>query len=230
MRPNANTVLMTGSISGVGLELAKLLIGGSNTVIICGRNESHLDAARVTVPGVMTIPADVADPPGRQSLANEVTDRFGGLNVLINDAELVPVCDLTKADHLQELETAIAVNLVAPVALASLLLPTLRRQPAATIINFTAGHRFPPDPGTAAYAATKMALHVMTKALRVQLRNSNVQVVEVMPPPIDTAMSGDAESAALTIIRGLIRNRHQIAIGASLWSRLAGGLAGMLAR
>ncbi len=222
MKASGNTVLITGGASGIGLALARLLIEAGNEVVVCGRSRAKLDAACTALPGLVAIRADVADAASRQALTDEVAARFPRLNVLVNNAGLLHVSDLTKPAHVQELEAEVATNLIAPVALASLLLPVLQRQPTAAIVNVTTGYVFLPSARTAPYSATKSALHAMTRALRFQLRSTSVRVVEVMPPAVDTAMASHYAGSKATpafvagkIFEGLVRNRDEIVVGVS---------------
>jgi uncharacterized oxidoreductase len=229
MKKSGNTVLITGGGSGIGLALAELLIHSGNEVIVCGRNTASLEAAKSRVPGLHVIRADVAKPEQRVQLIAELKQRFPRLNVLVNNAGQVNVADLTRPEHVAMLEAEIAVNLMAPVALTSGLLPQILAQSDATIVNITTGYVFLPSARTAPYSATKTALHVITRSLRFQLRGRKVQVSEVMPPPVDTAMASHypgskmtAETAARRILTGLVRGDEEIAIGMSRLARLLG--------
>lgn len=226
MKPGGNTVLITGGASGIGFALARRLIGQDNTVIVCGRDQAKLDAAHVALPKLVAIRADVADAASRRALADEVSAKFPSLNMLINNAGLLHVSDLTRPGHVKELEAEVATNLIAPVAMTSLLLPLLRRQRMAAIVNVTTGYVFLPSARTAPYSATKSALHAMTRSLRFQLRSTSIRVIEVMPPAVDTAMASHYAGAKATpdfiagrILRGLARDQDQIVIGVSRLAR-----------
>jgi len=232
MHANGNTALITGGGTGIGLALSRTLIDTGNTVIICGRNGDTLARAAATLPGLVTIRCDVTDPADRASMCQEVTLRFPRLNLLVNNAGTLQVSDLTQPGHVAELESAMATNLLAPVALTSLLLPVLKLQSAAKIVNVTSGYVFLPSARTAPYCATKVALHTMTRSLRFRLRGTSIQVVEVMPPAVDTALAShytgaklSTESVARAILRGLLRDREEIVIGVSKLARLLGRVA-----
>ncbi len=232
MRANGNTALITGGGTGIGFALARALRDSGNTVIICGRSAEALQRATAALPGLIAIRCDLADPAERGSLAAELTRRFPKLNLLVNNAGALEVCDLTQPAHVQVLEFEIAINLLAPVALTSLLLPLLAQQSAATIVNVTSGYVFLPSARTAPYCATKVALHTLTQSLRFALRGTPIEVVEVMPPAVDTALAAHYHGAKLTpdqvaraILRGLLRNQEDIVIGVSRLARLLGRLA-----
>ncbi|HET9018325.1 MAG TPA: SDR family NAD(P)-dependent oxidoreductase [Acetobacteraceae bacterium] len=232
MRANGNTVLITGGASGIGLALAELFLAAGNSVVVCGRDPAKLDRACARLPGLAAIRAYLTDPAARAALAHDIRQRFPALNVLVNNAGSVQVCDLTDPSHVEVLEREVAVNLLAPVALTSLLLPMLRQRPGAAIVNITSGYVFLPSARTAPYSAAKAGVHVMTRGLRFQLRGSGIRVVEVMPPAVDTAMATHYSGPKLTtpdaarqIFRGLLRGEEEIVIGLSRLARLLSRLA-----
>ncbi|MDE2481928.1 MAG: SDR family NAD(P)-dependent oxidoreductase [bacterium] len=232
MQRRGNTVLITGGASGIGLALARALLANHNAVIICGRDEVKLQAAREALPGLVAMRADVADPSDRARLVERLRLEAPRLNVLVNNAGALHLCDLTSPAFLGDLDTEIGVNLVGPVALASALLPLLRANPDPTIVNVTTGFVYVPGAYNAPYSATKAALHVMTRSLRFQLRAKNVRVVEVVPPVVDTPMAAHydgkketPERVAAEIVAGLASRRDEIVIGMSRIARVLARVA-----
>ena len=232
MNLRGNTILITGGASGIGLALARRLITNGNTVIVCGRDQAKLDAASRTVPSLVTIRTDIADPASRQALVAELTTRFPGLNVLINNAGIVNVSEVTDGDFVEKLQSEIAINLVGPISLIHQFLPLLKRQAQATIANITTGYVFVTGARTPHYSATKTALHSMTQSLRYQLKGTNVRVLEIMPPPVDTNMASHyigskapVEPVAGIFLRALLGNRDEVTIGISNVGRILGRIA-----
>jgi uncharacterized oxidoreductase len=88
-------------------------------------------------------------------------------------------------------EQTVAINLLGPIRLISALMPSLLRRPNAAIVNVTSGLAFMPSALTPTYCATKAALHSYTQSLRFQLRDTSVQVIEVIPPQVQTALQGE---------------------------------------
>ena len=230
-----HTVLITGGGSGIGLALATRLVRDGNVVLACGRDPGRLDAARSSCPGLLTLQADIATAEGRAALVETVTRDLPALDILVNNAGLLHLNDLRGATLAAELEAEFATNLLAPVALANLLLPTLLRQPAAAIVNVTTGYVFLPSARCATYSATKAGLHAMTRALRYELRGTRVRVIEVMPPAVDTAMARHNQGGKLSpdkvadsIARALHRHQDEVVIGLSrvgqALARLAPGI------
>ena len=191
MKLNGQTVLITGGTAGIGLALAKRFHARGNTVIVCGRDVEKLNAAKSQMRGLVTLRADVASADERVKLFATVTRDFAGLSVLVNNAGIQnqPPPMLEPQDwaaHANE----IAINLEAPVHLSMLALPFLANKPDAAIINITSGLAFVPLARLPVYCATKAALHSFTQSLRHQAKATNVTVIELAPPAINTDLGG----------------------------------------
>ncbi|GLS88753.1 short-chain dehydrogenase [Cypionkella aquatica] len=194
MKPTANTILITGGTSGIGLALAQGLAAQGNTVIIAGRRQALLDAAAKATPGLQAVALDVTDIAALPTFAADLTARFPDLNVLINNAGIMIAEDVQTAPD-GTAQATITTNLTAPIALTAALLPHLLAQPSATVVNVTSGLSFVPLASTPTYSATKAALHSYTQSLRHQLRGTAVQVLELAPPAVQTdLMPGHAQN------------------------------------
>lgn len=191
MNMTDNTILVTGGASGIGLALAERFLHKGNEVIICGRREEKLQEAKERFPNLHIRVCDVSDKCERQSLAKWVTSEFPNLNVLVNNAGIQQRVNLLDApadwDYYQQ---EIAANQEAPIHLSMLLVPQLILKKNATIINITSGLAFTPPAWVPIYGATKAAMHSFTVSLRLQLEKSNINVVEVLPPAVNTDLGG----------------------------------------
>jgi uncharacterized oxidoreductase len=98
-------------------------------------------------------------------------------------------------DGLTIAEATIATNLLGPIRLTSALLPQLRKQPHATILTVTSGLAFVPLALTPTYNATKAAIHSYTQSLRYQLKSTNIEVLELIPPYVQTELMGTAQAS-----------------------------------
>jgi uncharacterized oxidoreductase len=195
MQSTGNTMLITGGSSGIGRELAHEFHKLRNKIIITGRHKAALDQVTAAHPGMIGYVLDVDDADAIRAFAAQVTAHHPDLNVLLNNAGIMKAEDLTAATiDVAIAEASIATNLLAPIRLTSALLPHLRQQPASAIINVSSGLAFVPLVITPTYNATKAAIHSYTMALRAQLRGTNVEVLELIPPSVQTnLMLGHAE-------------------------------------
>jgi uncharacterized oxidoreductase len=114
--------------------------------------------------------------------------RFPDLNVLMNNAGIQHLTDLTKPVDLKNVHLEIETNVVAPIHLTSLFAAHLAGRPAAALINISSGLAFAPRADRPVYCATKAAVHSLTLALRRQLRDTSVRVFEIIPPSVDTEL------------------------------------------
>ena len=190
MNLNGNTVLVTGGASGIGFGLAQRFVHAGSTVIICGRREGKLAEAQAACPELHARTCDVADPSEREALFAWATNNFPDVNVLINNAGIQQRINLQEPPVWDDIEREIAINLSAPIHLASLFIPHLRARSHAAILNVTSGLAFSPLAMMPVYGATKAAMHSFTLSLRRQLSDADVTVVEVIPPAVDTDLGG----------------------------------------
>lgn len=190
-----NTILITGGTSGIGRALAEQFHRRGNEVIVAGRRRALLDEVTDAGPGMHGLPVDVTDPQALATFAAEVRERFPGLNVLINNAGISPPEDFTAADLDLSVPRAILdTNVTSVLSLTTMLLPTLRAQPHATIMATTSGLAFVPLAAYPTYCASKAFLHSWLQSLRFQLRNTAVEVLELAPPYVQTELGGPSQA------------------------------------
>ena len=190
MNLSGNTVLVTGGASGIGLALASRFLAAGSRVIVCGRRMTALRDAAAAQPGLVTRACDLARADERESLAEWVVDAFPELNVLVNNAGIQRRFQLTDPESWETTHEEIAINFEAPVHLGMLLLPQLQATPNAAIVNLTSGLAFAPFVAAPVYSATKAALHSYTLSLRHHLADTDVRVIEIVPPAVNTDLGG----------------------------------------
>lgn len=191
MNTTGNTVFITGGSGGIGLALAERFLKEGNTVIVCGRNKEKLDEVVSRFPEIKTEVCDISKGKERVKLVERVINNYPDLNVLVNNAGVQHRFNLLKTPqpwdfHQQE----IATNLEAPLHFISLFIPHLKKQNNAAVVNVSSGLAFTPMAATPVYCATKAALHSFTISLRYQLSESNIEVVEIVPPMVNTDLGG----------------------------------------
>ena len=190
MKTSGNTILITGGGSGIGRGLAEALHALGNQVIIAGRRQHMLDEVTAAHPGMVSVNLDAADPEAIRAASQEITVNYPALNVLINNAGINQVEDLKNPQAgLADAEAIITTNLLGPIRLTAALLPHLQRQSQAAIINVSSGLALVPLPVQPTYSSTKAAIHSYTQSLRVQLQGTSVEVIELIPPGVQTEMT-----------------------------------------
>jgi short-subunit dehydrogenase involved in D-alanine esterification of teichoic acids len=194
MKTTDNTILITGGASGIGLGLALRFHEAGNKVIIAGRRKELLEAVAAEHPGIEVVVLDVADPASIALAYDTVTREHPDLNVLINMAGIMLPEDLRDPSFLSTAESTITTNLLGPIRMLAAFVPFLTRQSEAAIINVSSGLAFVPLPITPTYNATKAAIHSFTESLRVQLADTPVQVLELIPPAVRTTLMGQQDS------------------------------------
>ncbi len=195
MKMTGNTILITGGGSGIGRALAEAFHALGNKVIISGRRQSSLDDVTAANPGMVSVVLDATKADGIRSFADTLIRKHPDLNVVINNAGIMKNEDITAApDYLDIAEETIATNLLGPIRLTAALLPHFLRKPHAAVITVSSGLAFVPMVATPTYSATKSAIHAYSMALREQLKNTSVEVIEIAPPYVQTTLQGEKQA------------------------------------
>ncbi|MEQ8352915.1 MAG: SDR family NAD(P)-dependent oxidoreductase [Leptospiraceae bacterium] len=197
MKISGNTVLITGGTSGIGLALANAFHSAGNQIIITGRDKKKLRKVLNNEPHWMGFAADLSTADQTSGLVGGVK-KAGEPNILVNNAGIQ--CDIgflrdpIDPAHLFE---EFRVNLEAPLRLIQEFLPSLLARQEAAIINVTSALGEVPKSIFPVYSASKAALSAYTCALRVQLKDTAVQVMELVPPLTATPMSAKRNGAKM---------------------------------
>ncbi len=189
MQLTKNTILVTGGGSGIGRALAEAFHGCDNTVIIAGRRQAQLDETTAANPGMKSAVLDIGDKQSIESFATHLKQQYPSLNVIIHSAGIMRLEYLTD-NKLDDAEATVATNLLGPIRLNAALLPLLQAQSRASIMTVSSGLAFLPKAMAPTYCATKAAIHSYTQSLRYQLKDTHVQVIELIPPYVQTELMG----------------------------------------
>lgn len=178
-----NKILITGGASGIGLGLTERFVKEGNTVIICGRRELILKEVSDKFPSVITKVCDLSVESERIDLFKWIADNHPDLNILINNAGIQQWMNISDVDFYQRSKIEITTNIEAPIHLISLFiqLPSLK-----TIMNVTSGLSFVPLSKVPVYSATKAFFHSFTLFLQYVLKSENIEVIEIIPPMLNT--------------------------------------------
>ena len=217
----ANTIVITGGSSGVGLEIARQFIQQNNTVIICGRSEQKLAVAVRQIPSLITFPCDIADPAACQSFFEWVKQNYPRCNMLINNAAIAYTARFLEDEQaIEKAEEEFQTNVLAPIRLTKLFTPLLLKNNHPMLVNISTGLVYAPKASYPFYNATKAALHSFSQTLRMQTKNSTLQVMEALLPVVDTPWHKgpvpksaiSATQAAKEIIAGIHKGKPEIRV------------------
>ncbi|KUJ60751.1 cytochrome C [Flavobacteriaceae bacterium CRH] len=187
MNLSNNKILITGGATGIGLGLTQRFIEENNTVIICGRRESVLNEVKAKFPTVITKVCDLSDEKERIALYEWIAENHPDLNILINNAGIQKWVSVTDADFYESMKTELATNIEAPLHLTSLF---INLKSLTTVMNVTSGLAFSPFAKVPVYSATKAFFRSFTISLRHLLKSKNIEVIEIIPPALNTDLGG----------------------------------------
>lgn len=188
MKTTGNTIFITGGTSGLGLGLALRWHELGNKVIIGGRRKELLDQIATEHAGIDTVVLDVDDPASIQAAFDDVTTRYPDLNAVLTMSGIMLPENLLDPEHLKTAEAIITTNLLGTIRTVTQFTPYLAGKPDATILTVSSGLAFAPLAITPTYNATKAAIHSYTQSLRIQLADTGIQVIELIPPAVQTAL------------------------------------------
>jgi len=193
-RLDGNVVIVTGGSRGIGRAINVALAGEGAAVVLAARSVDALREAAELVRRAggraETIVTELADEESIRHLVRETQERFGRLDILINNAGITHSAKLEET-RTEDLDRCWTINARAPFLLCREALPLLRQAPAGFIINISSVVGVKGYPLQSAYTASKHALRGMTMSLAEELRGTNIRVHVVCPGAVDTGMVGN---------------------------------------
>nr|MBC7611369.1 SDR family NAD(P)-dependent oxidoreductase [Pseudopedobacter sp.] len=187
MKLSNNKILITGGASGIGFGLTERFISENNQVIICGRREQALKEAQEKLPTLITKVCDLSIEKERIELFNWIREFHPDVNMLVNNAGIQNWMNISDTDFYGKAEQEITTNILAPIHLTNLF---IELESLNTIINVTSGLAFVPFTKVPVYSATKAFFHSFTLSLRHLLKSKNIEVIEMIPPALNTDLGG----------------------------------------
>jgi len=187
MRLTGNKILITGGATGIGFGFAERFIQEGNTVLICGRRASALQEASVKAPSLITKQCDLQSENERIALYKWIAAEHPDLNVLINNAGVQNWMSLEDPEFYKKAKDEISINIESPLHMMMLFKELGSLQ---TIINVTSALAFSPLAKVPVYSATKAFLHSLTLSFRHLLGNTDIELIEIIPPALNTDLGG----------------------------------------
>ena len=182
--PRDRVAIVTGAGSGIGRATALAFARAGAHVLAVGRRAEALERTAAAHPGIAVFPADITADGAPQAVVDAAADRWGGVDVLVNNAGATAVMPLAEADP-GRVAGLFALNVTAPILLAKAALSYLRARRGAIVnVSSTYGHR--PLPGGAPYAASKGALEQLTRSWALELAPDGIRVNAVAPGPTES--------------------------------------------
>lgn len=223
------TALVTGGGSGIGRGIALALARRNISVALVGRRREPLEAVAAEIAGkggrALALPADITHAGERSALRERIHAALGPIDVLVNNAGALASGELAALAP-AAIESAVALNLAAPILLVQQWLPDLAARRGAVILVGSM-MSFVPLPAASVYSATKAGLRAFGQALRPELRARGVHLLTVYPPGTATAMTApmarnapwrsplaNPASVGERIVRALIGGRRELQWGA----------------
>lgn len=226
-------VIITGASMGIGAAIARLFAAEGARLALAARSLDKLQALADSLgTEVLPLRTDMTDPEQVRDMVRLTAERFGRIDILINNAGvgLYGAFAETPPEQLQQL---VATNWLGPAYAIQAAVPYMRKQGGGQIINISSVAGKIPIPWMTTYCSTKSALNAMSYSLRMELQQDNIQVISVCPGRITTTFSKNAfrdsssqplrpggisaDRVARAILRASLRGSREIIVPASNW-------------
>jgi uncharacterized oxidoreductase len=193
-------IVITGGASGIGLGLVKEL-SAANTVVSLDRSASKIATLKAAVPKINSIQTDITSADDLSNAIASIEKTYGRIDILINNAGKGGPFDFVNASEkqlLENVETEISVNYLAPIRLTKKALPLLQKSASPVVVIISSSLAYMPIASIGSYCASKAAVHFIAMSIRHQLAGLKIKVVEVLPPVVDTELSKNAPTPKMS--------------------------------
>lgn len=239
-------VILTGATGGIGSQIARKLSAAGAKLSLVDRNEQALKTAvnELGSDHALGITADITSDEGRQNIVDQSTERFGGIDILINSAGINPFGSFVEQDP-ETIEMTLSVNTLAPMLLTQKVLPAMLERNSGHIVNIGSTFGSIAFAWFTAYSTSKFAMRGFSQALRRELADSSVKVTYIAPRAVKTPINSEAvydmakvikmnmdepEDVARQIVQAISKEQKECYIGfpESLFVRINSVLPGLI--
>ena len=172
--------IVTGASSGIGMAAAKLLSKNGARVVLAARSKQKIEKLAKILPNSLAIQADMTNEKDIENIVSKTLGKFGKINILINNAGQGYDSPIEKT-NLETFRNLFELDLVGPIALMKLVIPTMRKQKEGVIINVSSGTALMALPGMGGYSSLKRALAGISLTAREELKKDNIVVSVIFP-------------------------------------------------
>lgn len=226
-------VIVTGASSGIGAAIARLFTAeGANVALVARSSDKLQSLAHALGPRAMVLETDVTDPLRVREMTRLCAERFGRIDILINNAGIGMYAAIAEMP-LEQFQQLVATNWLGPVCAIQAVLPYMRKQGSGQIINISSVAGKITIPWMTVYCGSKFALNALSDGLRMELEPERIQVISVCPGAINTPFITNAfkdaafktfdqggispERVARAVLRASLRGKREIVVPASNW-------------
>ncbi|MCL6552338.1 MAG: SDR family oxidoreductase [Firmicutes bacterium] len=212
---SGRVVIVTGASSGIGEATARAFGRAGDRVVLVARRIERLQQLAASLPDALVVPADLARPDDVERVARGTLERYGRIDVLVNNAGLGRY-DWLERLSVAEIEAQLQVNLLAPILLTRAVLPTMLAQRRGVIVNVSSVAGRIATPTMSIYNAAKFGLDGFSEALRREVGSHGVHVCVIAPGPVEGTEFGahGAAGRGLRAVRGRWRQLRWLRIDA----------------
>lgn len=188
-------VVITGASSGLGEAAARHLAAEGAVLALGARRADRIEAlaAEIGAKGgqAIAVPTDVTSAAQVEALVNRAVDRFGGIDVMVNNAGLMPQSPLERR-KIEDWDRMIDVNIKGVLYGIAAALPHMIPRKSGHIVNVASVAGLKVRQGTSVYAATKVAVRMLSEGLRMEMKPYNIRTTIISPGAVETELPSSA--------------------------------------